>query len=304
MHGKVIKAFLLSAVLAVLVPGAVALALAVPPAPELATPIVDQAGTLTGSQIDSLNQQIAVSRAQKDYQFGILIIKSLEGNALEDYALKVARAWGIGDSQKDNGVLLLIAKDDRQIRIEVGRGLEADLTDLESGRIIRNTISPEFKKGDYYTGISLGIQNIAAQVEGRPEADTSAAASTVVGLGGWADTIMIVLFIGLGGISWLAAILARSKSWWAGGIVGGVLGLIIVLVAGWVAWSIGAMVLLILAGLLLDWVVSRNYASRVLSGGRPSWWAGGSWMGGGFGGSGGGSFGGGGFGGGGASGGW
>jgi uncharacterized protein len=300
------KALCFGALAAILAPALSAQALDVPATPALNAPVVDKTGTLNSEQIETLNQQINNSRAIKDYQFGVLIIQSLEGQALEDYSIKVARAWGIGEQDKSNGVLLLVVMDDRKLRIEVGRGLEGDLTDAESGRIIRNTITPAFKKGDYYSGISLGIQNIAAQVEGRPQADSSTRATQATDENEWIEPVMFLLFLGFGGLSWLAAILARSKSWWAGGIVGGGVGIVIALVAGWVLWSIGLLLVLSLLGLVLDWIVSCNFAQRAANGLKPNWWAGGPWLGGSSGGfsGGGGSFGGGGFSGGGSSGSW
>jgi uncharacterized protein len=106
---------------------------------------------------------------------------------------------------------------------------------------------------------------------------------------------------------WLMAIMARTKSWWLGGMVGGIIGVIIAAIAAWAFWSVITLVVLAMIGFLLDWAVSRNFAQRVSRGETPSWWAGGPWIGGsdGYsGGSGGGSFGGGDFGGGGASGDW
>lgn len=285
----------------------VVLALSVPSAPSLDVPVVDQTNTFTQSQIDNLAQQISSSRQQRDYQLGVLVISSLEGDALEDYSIKVAREWGIGTNTQDNGVLLLVVKDDRKLRIEVGRGLEGDLTDAESGRIIRNTITPQFKNNDYYSGISLGIQNIAAQVEGRPGDDTSQKMGDTSNNENMAEGMAVLLFLGFGVISWFASVLARSKSWWAGGVVGGVIGVVVMLVSAWVLWSIIVAVILIIGGFILDFAVSRNFTSHAAKGKSASWWAGGPWIGGsgGFGGGrGGGSFGGGGFGGGGSSGSW
>ena len=123
-------------------------ALEVPAAPPLETPIVDKTGVLSGDQIKQLADQIAKSRAEKSYQIGILIVSTL-GNSeyLEGYSMKVARQWGIGEKDKSNGVLLLVVVDDRKLRIEVGSGLEGDLTDVRSNRIIRNIITPKFKEG-------------------------------------------------------------------------------------------------------------------------------------------------------------
>lgn len=305
MRAMVFRAWVVSVALAALAPLGVALALDIPKAPSLDNPIVDQSNTLTEGQINTLAEQIANSRKQKDYQLGILIVDSLQGQAIEDYSIKVAREWGIGTKDKNNGVLLLVAKYDRELRIEVGRGLEGDLTDAESSRIIRNTITPQFKKGDYYSGISLGVQNIAAQVEGRPQADTSAKAAGS-DLSGFAEGFAFLLFIGFGVLSWFASMLARTKSWWAGGVVGGGVGFVILLASTWALWAIILTVMLVLGGLLLDWAVSRNYANHASRGESASWWAGGPWIGGSGGDSGwgGGSFGGGGFGGGGASGSW
>lgn len=301
-HGK--KLFLISAVLAALFPCMQVYALAVPAAPPLDRPVIDQTNTLTSAQVDTLVQQINTSRTQKDYQVGVLIIKSLEGAAIEDYSLKVARVWGIGDKTQNNGVLLLVAMDERRVRIEVGRGIEADLTDAESGRIIRNTITPQFKKGDYYSGISLGLQNIAAQVEGKPQQDTST--KPAVSNQSIVDMVTFGLFAALSVIPWFGAMLARTKSWWLGGVLGAGIGAVVVLFAAWALWSIIVLVLLTMVGLLLDWAVSRNFSQTVHRGTTPDWWAGGPWIGGWGGGDsgGGGSFGGGDFGGGGASGSW
>jgi len=90
----------------------------------------------------------------------LLTIKSLEGENLEDYSMRVVDNWKIGQKEYDNGALLLIALAERKIRIEVGYGLESSLTDLKSGYIIRNAITPEFKKGNYSGGIAKGLANI------------------------------------------------------------------------------------------------------------------------------------------------
>lgn len=306
MRLNFVKAWVVGVALAALAPFGLALALEVPKAPGLERPVVDQSGVLTPEQLDTLAQQINNSRKQKDYQFGILIIDSLQGQAIEDYSIKVAREWGIGANDKNNGVLLLVVKDDRRLRVEVGKGLEGDLTDSESGRIIRNTITPQFKKGDYFAGISMGVQDIAAQIEGRPGDDMSTKAAGSTDIGGFAEAFAFLLFIGLGILSWFASMLARSKSWWAGGLVGGVVGLLLILVSAWALWAIILTVILAISGLILDWAVSRNFANHTARGETASWWAGGPWIGGsgGSGGWGGGGFGGGGFGGGGASGSW
>jgi len=99
-------------------------------------------------------------------QIAVLTIPSLEGESLEEYSIKVAESWGIGQKGKDNGALLLIAKDDRKVRIEVGYGLEGRLTDLLTGRIIRNEITPRFKAGDFDGGVIAGVAAMAEAVRG------------------------------------------------------------------------------------------------------------------------------------------
>lgn len=278
-------------------------ALEVPKAPSLETPIVDQTGTLKPEEIRALADQVAASRKEKLYQIGILIVPALGIHEyLEGYSIKVAREWGIGD-QSDNGVLLLVVKNDREIRIEVGRGLEGDLTDARSSQIIRNVIAPKFRAGQYYKGISAGVNSIQLAVEKKADPSTESAAGDSVD---WSAIVVTIAFIGLGLLSWLGAVLGRSKSWWAGGIVGGAVGAIGAFLIGWsILTGIGVVVLVGL-GLLFDFLVSRNFKSHMARGDNASWWAGGGhWgSGGGFGGGGGGSFGGGGFSGGGSSGSW
>jgi len=99
-------------------------------------------------------------------QISVLTIPSLEGASLEEYSLQVLESWGLGQKDKDNGALLLVAKKERKIRIEVGYGLEGRLTDLLAGRIIDNEISPRFKQGDFDGGIVSGVVGIAQAVRG------------------------------------------------------------------------------------------------------------------------------------------
>lgn len=279
-----------------------ACALAVPKAPPLNKPIVDQTSTLTSAEIDDLSAQIAKSRSEKSYQIGILIIPTLGNDEyIEGYSLKVAREWGIGESDKDNGVLLLVVKNDRKLRIEVGRGLEGDLTDVRAGRIVRNVIAPKFRSGDYFGGIQDGVNSIQLAVAG--QADKKLATSSNSG-GSSFGAIEMVLFFGFFGLIWLGSILGRSKSWWAGGVIGGIMGGASMLLSHVHPLSVVATIVLIPLGLLFDFLVSRNYSSHRADGSLPAWWAGGGSLGGGGGFGGGGSFGGGGFSGGGSSGSW
>jgi len=128
--------------------------------------VVDTAGLLSDSTRLKLEHFLEGFEKSDSTQLAVLTIPSLEGESLEEYALEVAEGGGIGQKGKDNGALLLIAKEDRKIRIEVGYGLEGRLTDLLSGRIIDNEISPRFKAGDYDGGIVAGVAAMAEAVRG------------------------------------------------------------------------------------------------------------------------------------------
>lgn len=266
-------------------------ALAVAPKPT-DVPVVDQTNTLTPEQITALAQQIKAERDNSGNQIAVLMIPSLEGEVMEDYSLKVAREWGIGTKENNNGVLFLVAKNDRRFRIEVGTGLEGALTDVQSSRILRNEVAPNFRAGKYFEGLQAGLGGIIAAIHGEYTASTQAEQAPA------RFPWEIALGFAFMGISWLGSILARTKSWWAGGILGGLAGGAVGVFASSLVFGIGAALILAVIGLLFDRTISRNYQKHVQRGDTPSWWAGGGVIGGGpdggFGGFGGGSFGGGG----------
>ena len=272
-----------------------AAALDIPPTPTI-IPIVDQANVMSEQQEQELAAKIAAERQVSSNQIAVLTVKSLEGESLEEYSLNVAREWGIGTKERNNGVLLLVAIDDRKLRIEVGYGLEGALPDIRANQIIQSRITPEFRQGRYYEGINSGVDGIIAAVHNEYD---SALKEPVQAKKNIPWDLYLTALIVLP--SWLAAMLARTKSWWAGGIVGAVLGVIAGLIFGFIFIGIMSIIILAILGLILDKLVSGNYQKRVSQGLEPSWWAGGTKIGGnsGFGG-----FGGGGFGGGGSSGSW
>jgi uncharacterized protein len=276
-------------------------ALAVPPKPA-DIPVVDQTNTLTAEQKSAIAAKIADERKATGNQIAVVMIPTLEGDALEAYSLNVAREWGVGQKERSSGVLLLIVKNDRRLRIEVGYGLEGALPDIRANRIIRDRIKPAFQQDDYYGGVTAGVDGIITAIHGEVDPNLSESTSTnQEGYFPWE----FVLFFGLMGFSWLGSMLARTKSWWAGGVIGGVIGTILGFMFGFFFMGIAAIVILTILGLLLDKAVSSNYRSHAGQGDSPSWWAGGPFIGGGSSGGGGfGGFGGGGFGGGGASGDW
>ena len=131
--------------------------------PRLTGRVNDNAGMLSKEAVSRLDASLADFERTDSTQLVVLTIPSLQGEPLEDYAVKVAQAWGIGQKGKDNGVLLLVSKGDRKVRIEVGYGLEGRLTDALTGRIIDHAIVPAFKAGRFDAGIEAGV---AAIIEG------------------------------------------------------------------------------------------------------------------------------------------
>lgn len=263
----------------------------------------DFAGVLTAEQKALLGQMLFQNRRATGNEITVVTVQSLSGDTVENYAVQLFKEWGIGQKSTDTGALLLVAIDDRKMRIEVGYGLEPTLTDAVSSRIIRNTITPQFKEGKYPEGITAGVEQMIAATKGEALALAPESANPW-----WADmqTDFILLWICFGLLQWLLSIMARSRSWWAGGVVGAVIGLLTILFTTLVAGLVVAAIFIPL-GLLLDFFVSREYSKSGEAGRTPHWWAGGPWIGGGFGGSGGGGFGGfggGGSGGGGSSGSW
>ena len=134
--------------------------------PPLSGHVNDRAGLLRSDTAIKLEQFLSEFERSDSTQLVLLTIASLEGEALEEYSFKVAESWGIGQKGKDNGALLLIARDERKIRIEVGYGLEGRLTDLLSGRIIDNEIAPRFKAGNFNDGVVAGMVAMAEAVRG------------------------------------------------------------------------------------------------------------------------------------------
>lgn len=282
---------ILAVLLLCLVP-TIGAALDVPP---LKAHVNDYAAILSPAAVQKIEAELTAFESSDSTQIAVLTIPSLEGESLEEYSIKVAEAWKIGQQGKDNGAILLISKGDRKVRIEVGRGLEGTLTDLVSGRIIRYQIAPRFKQGDFDGGVAAGVGAIMSVVKGEYIASPQDARQGKKGSPRFM-TLLIFLFV--------ACIVLGAISKVLGGIAGAV-GLPII--ASFLFSGAGIVTLAILAavGFFGGLFVSFLFGS----GGRGGGIGGGPYFGGGFGGGsfgGGGGFsgGGGGFGGGGASGDW
>lgn len=188
------------------------------PVPELwGLHVHDEAHILSQQTVDNLERQLRAYEDSTSNQVAILIISSLSGEVLEDYSLRVAEKWKIGNKKKDNGILLLIAVDDHKMRIEAGEGLEGVLPDVICNRIIRNEIAPNFRKDDYDAGVQTGINAILKAVGGEYKSTdfsdgTSSIQATDLSL---KERILIGVFIfGILGIFTFIGIFAQGCSGW------------------------------------------------------------------------------------------
>jgi uncharacterized protein len=273
--------------------------------PPLSGRLVDQTGTLSSGEVDALTQKLGDLEARKGSQIAVLIVPTTEPETIEQYSIRVAEAWKIGRRRIDDGALVVVAKNDRKLRIEVGYGLEGALNDATARRIIDEIITPRFRSGDFAGGISVGIDRMIRVIDGEklPAPEPSAqrqspgSFSSIDPL----NPFLIIAVLLLGGL--MRSVLGRL----IGSVATG--GLVALL-----AWYLfGSLLAAVLAGIIASIFVmfSDSITSPTPGRGRNGGWVaggggGGSWSGGGSSSndSGGFSGGGGSFGGGGASGSW
>lgn len=262
------------------------------PVPPLTGRVVDLTNTFKPDQKSMLEQQLRDFESRKGSQLAVLLVPGTQPETIEQYALRVAEQWKIGRKKIDDGAILVIAKNERALRIEVGYGLEGALNDATAKRIVEERIVPRFKEGDFYGGTVAGVDAMVRVIEGEP----LPAPSVAVDLPGGMALLPVLFFAAVivGGIA--RALLGRVKG---ALLAGGLLGM-----AGW--WLAGAAIVGVLAAV-------AGFVLTLAGGRMGSGWHGGAGhyggyggSSGGWGGSGGGGFrgGGGGFGGGGASGRW
>ncbi len=167
-------------------------AFAAPEIPELKGRITDAAGLLNQEDRDVIEAQLKTLEETSSDQVAVLTVPSLGGYAIEEYGIKVARKWGIGQKDKDNGIVLIIAPNDRKVRIEVGRKLEPQMTDALSSIIIQNGILPSFRRGDFSGGIRNGVRDIKDVLLGDEEAVRERAKGLNGSGGQGADTAALI----------------------------------------------------------------------------------------------------------------
>ena len=254
-------------------------ALALVAVPPLVGRVVDTTGTLTSGDVAALNQTIRDFEARKGSQIAVLIVPTTDGEAIEQFSLRVAEAWKIGRKKIDDGAVLVIAKNDRHLRIEVGYGLEGALTDVTTKRIIDEDITPKFKSGDFAGGVTAGVKRMIRIIDGEKLPGPAPPHWQNTGLFDVSDMfnpfLLIPVFL-LGGVmrSMLGRLLGSAVS-------GGVVTLIAWFLFGSLAAAIFAGVIATLFVLFSDAITSSTPGPY---GGGGSWSSGsssGSWSGGG-----------------------
>lgn len=250
----------------------------------------DNAHLLSESERAQLEEKLVNFEKQTGNEIAIATIRSLDGDTIENFAEELFQEWQIGKKGQDNGILLLISKEDREMRIEVGYGLEPELTDLEASHLIQNVLVPAFREENYFAGMDEAITLIIQKLGGENSIAFAEPAPTP-------DFESYFVF-GILGLAFLSRLFAQSRSWWLGGVLGGVAGVVVSFFFGLFNIGLISLFILIPLGLLIDFIFSRNGPGGGPGGlpGMGSWGSSSGWRssGGGFGGFGGGSSGGGG----------
>jgi uncharacterized protein len=241
--------------------------------PPLSGRVVDQTGTLSSGDIASLTQTLKNLEQRKGSQIAVLIVPTTQPETIEQYSIRVAEAWKIGRKKIDDGALLVIAKDDHKLRIEVGYGLEGALNDVTAKRIIDEVITPKFSSGDFAGGITAGVDRIIAVIDGEPLPAPARAPSQQVNFA-WVNNINpgFALFgiVFMGGI--LRALMGRLIG---AAATGGIVGLVAWFLAAPMAASLFAGIIVFVIALFVDLTSQGSSRSGGWSGGSSS--GGGGW---------------------------
>jgi uncharacterized protein len=268
------------------------------PIPKLTARVTDLTGTLTAEQQSMLEEKLSAFEARKGAQIGLLVVPTTEPEEIAQYSIRVVDQWKLGRQKIDDGALLIVAKNDRELRIEVGKGLEGVLTDLTAHRIISETIVPLFREGDFYGGINAGLDQMIRVIDGEelPAPDLGWQGHSVRGISHLVPFLFVAVLFG--------SVVLRSLFGRGLGsvIAGAATGAVVYLVGQAVFFAVIAGLIAFLFCLISGFSGGGIWSSYPRSGG----WGGGFGSGGGGGFTGGGGFsgGGGGFNGGGASGRW
>ncbi len=266
--------------------------------PPLRAPVTDLTGTLTPEQVATLERRLQELETKKGSQIAVLLVPTTQPETIDQYSIRVAEAWKLGRRGVNDGALLLVAKDDRAVRIEVGYGLEGVVPDVLADRIVEQVVVPRFRSGDFFGGLTEGVTRMIALIEGEPLPEPARTQRTRGndGLGSVLPLLLLVVFVG-------SSMLRRMLGTFGGAsATAGIAAAIVWFLTSTLVIAIGAAVIAFVIALVGGgggggWTNPRRRGSGGFGGGWGGGWSSG-------GGGGGWSGGGGGFGGGGASGRW
>lgn len=216
------------------------------------------------TKADLENQLREEAAKENGVEIAVITLSNLDGQPVEDIALQFFDSWKIGKKNSDNGVLLLLAIKEREIRIQTGYGAEVFLPDAVAGDIIRNQIVPYLAKGDYDGAVNAGVEAIILRGQTIDKKEITQNKSLTSGeiFGIAKNSPVILMFLGVL-ISYLVAFLGRSKAWWPGGVVGAII--------GYIFWQMSGAVFVGIIGLFMDFILSRNYKNWQLENKTTTW---------------------------------
>jgi uncharacterized protein len=250
----------------------------------------DYAKLFSADERAQLEAKLSGFNTQTGNEVAVVSIETLEGEGIENFAEALFQDWGIGKAGEDNGILLLISKGDREMRIEVGYGLEPYITDIEASHLIQNVLTPAFRQEKYFDGVDEATGLIMAKLEGNYSPAFAAPVQESM-----PDYNNYFIF-GIFGLLFLSRLFAQTRSWWLGGAIGAAAAIVVTFFFGFVVAGLIAFLVLVPLGLFIDFIFSRIGPGGGPGGlpGMGSWGGRGGSSSGGFGGFGGGSSGGGG----------
>jgi uncharacterized protein len=187
--------------------------------PPLTARVTDLTGTLSGEAVTRIETKLANFEAKKGSQIAVLIVPSTEPEEIEQFGIRVGEAWKLGRKGVDDGAILIVAKNDRRVRVEVGQGLEGALPDAIANRIITETITPHFKLGDYDGGVEAGVDRMISIVNGEPLPEPDRRWEHSSGLGHLLPLLLVVVFVASGVLRAIFGRLFGSIA--TGGLAGG-----------------------------------------------------------------------------------
>ncbi len=222
--------------------------------------VTDFAQVLSVAEQRAIEARLLQLRHETGFEAVVVTVPSLGGDTIEQYAVKLFEEWKPGSATEDTGLLILVAPTEREVKIETGYGTEGAVTDIQAAAVIRDVMVPAFAKGEYAAGISGAVDALMLILAKSPEAANYSAGGSAKPAGSrsggirfeWAFFLFIVV------LNALSRILGKTKSWWLGGVLGAFVGAIIGLIWGFLYAGIIAMPILIVLGLLFDFIVSKH----------------------------------------------